>query len=40
VPVMINRAAGGAGGGAFGSERGVARLVQHIRAASGVVIRA
>jgi len=40
VPVLVNRAKGGAGSGAFGSDRGIARLVQHIRATSGVVIQA
>ena len=35
VPVLVERATGGAGGGAFGSERGMARLVQHIRATVG-----
>ena len=39
VPVLIGRARGGAGGGAFGSDRGIARLVQHIRATSGVAIQ-
>ena len=38
VPVLINRAKGGAGGGAFGSDRGIARLVRAIRATSGVVV--
>jgi aminoglycoside phosphotransferase (APT) family kinase protein len=38
VPVLINRATGGTGGGAFGSPRGVERLVRRIRVMSGVVV--
>jgi aminoglycoside phosphotransferase (APT) family kinase protein len=38
VPVLISRVTGGTGGGAFGSDRGIARLVQHIRAMSGVTV--
>lgn len=38
VPVLVERATKGVGSGAFGSELGMARLVQHIRAMSGVVV--